>query len=133
MPKKLNIGNALLAEFVTKGNRNKHVLVNVYSGDIIVREFPADLGFGLYIELLQANPEDVPSEFTMEMTFAGETIVKADGRPADGAEIKSNVTFTVSLLQFVANGPGQLEISISAKGFKKAMAISKRIYQDVFA
>jgi hypothetical protein len=50
--KSIATGNVVLCEFVATGGNNKHVLVNTFSGDIIVNELPARLSFGLYLEII---------------------------------------------------------------------------------
>lgn len=126
MPKKFRIGNSILAEYVTRGDRNKHMLVNVYSGDVIVPSFPADLGFGFYIDLLRPDPEALPDQFTMEFSYGGNPILRGQGSGGDPPE-SPIVTFTVPHIQFVAQEPGQIELTLSAPGFQKTTALSKRV------
>lgn len=132
MPKKIQIGNALLAEYVGQGNRNKHTLVNVYSGDIIVKEIPAELAFGLYIEMLRPALDSVPEEFDLTLNFDSKTVFKATARMSFKDDSKTAV-FMIPMFQLPVPNDGQLEVVIVAKGFQKATVISKRIYQDVFA
>jgi len=127
MPKKFHVGNAVLAEYVAKGDRNKHNLVNVYSGDVIVQKFPVDLGFGLYVELLRPSPDDLPNEFTIELKFDGKAIVAGRGSAESNVDSTSSV-FLIPLFHFTAQDAGQLELFISAAGFQKRTLISKRIY-----
>ena len=42
--------NIILCEYITVGMGNKHTLINVYSGDIIVQSLPNNLMFALYLE-----------------------------------------------------------------------------------
>lgn len=50
--KQFKTANAVACEYVALGSNNKHTLVNVYGGDIIVREFPARVPLAFYIEIL---------------------------------------------------------------------------------
>ena len=132
MAKKFRVGNAILAEYVTKGDRNKHVLVNVYSGDVIVNAFPVDLGFGFYVEILRPTPDAMPPEFSVQLSFGNSPILR--GRASGSSPIDSpTIIFFVPHLQFTASEPGEIEITLSAPGFQKTTALKKRIYQDVFS
>lgn len=48
---KIKYGNVVLCEYVGQGSQNKPILINVYSGDIVVSKLPADLSIGLFFEL----------------------------------------------------------------------------------
>ena len=50
--KQIKTANALACEYIAMGSNNKQTLVNVYPGDIIVREFPAQFLLAFYIEIL---------------------------------------------------------------------------------
>jgi hypothetical protein len=54
--KQIKVGNAFACEYVALGSNNKHTLVNVYTGDILVREFPANIPLAFYIEIVP-DPE----------------------------------------------------------------------------
>jgi hypothetical protein len=54
---KIDIGNVVLCEHVVPGLGNKHTLINVYSGDLIVTELPAKLMLALYMEYSAKAPE----------------------------------------------------------------------------
>lgn len=51
MPGNVRVGNSLLCDYATPGLNGKNILVNVYSGDIIVNTIPNMSNFGLYAEL----------------------------------------------------------------------------------
>ena len=59
MAKKIKFENAVLCEFAAQGSNNKPILINVYSGDIITASMPANLSFGLFIEV--AGGQDMPA------------------------------------------------------------------------
>ena len=50
MPSKIKVGNAILCEYLVAGLGNKHTLINVFSGDVVVETLPAALRLALYIE-----------------------------------------------------------------------------------
>lgn len=49
---KIRVANALACEFTAEGVRNKHTAVNIYTGDILVNAFPAQIAMAFYIELM---------------------------------------------------------------------------------
>lgn len=49
--KRLKIGNVLACEYAALGSHGKHTLINLYAGDIVVREFPATFPLAFYIEI----------------------------------------------------------------------------------
>lgn len=65
-------GNFILCEHVIQGIGNKYTLVNVYSGDILLSEFPATIALGLYAEFF--SPKDAVIEFEVELTLNGKNI-----------------------------------------------------------
>jgi hypothetical protein len=131
MAKKFKVGNALLADYVGQGNRNKHTLVNVYAGDVIVQKFPVDLAFGVYVELLLASTDGAPSEFEVELMFGGKPVLKAKGRVKVEGSGK-NTIFVIPMFQLTVENEGQLELKISAEGFNRTTLISKHVSQGEF-
>ena len=81
-------GMVALCDYASKGERNKHTLVNVYSGDVIVGSFPAQLHFGFYAEIFPEG--DAAGPVTISVIYGPEklgefTVEFADhvpGRPA---------------------------------------------------
>jgi hypothetical protein len=50
--KPLKFGNVLVCEFATNGENNKHTLVNIFHGDIILAEIPTILSLAFYFEVI---------------------------------------------------------------------------------
>ena len=46
-----SIENAILCEHLVPGLNNKQTLINLYAGNILVKEFPAQIPIAIYIEL----------------------------------------------------------------------------------
>lgn len=126
MPKKFRLGNVLLCDYAGKGNNNKHTLVNVYSGDVVVHGFPADLSFGIYFELLADKSGEIPSDFDLEVVFDGGTMFKAHGNRSGDAN--SVATLILPMFQFKALKDGALELVLTSPGYSRVVALSKRIY-----
>jgi len=127
MPKKLKIGNAILCEYATLGANNKHVLVNVFSGDIIVQNLPADIPLCVYIEVFR---RDITATDTFKME------VRLDNKPLIMGEIVmpgGSQTAVILLPQFPLHidAAATIEVVITSIGYAKTVALSKRVYQGV--
>lgn len=65
---KIAITSAIMCEFLTSSQNNKHVLVNVIAGDLYAKEFPTSIPTAFYFEI---TPKDSQSgEFNIEI-FVG--------------------------------------------------------------
>ena len=127
MAKSLKFRNALLCEFVAKGDRNKHTLVNVFSGDIIVQEFPTKLHVGLYMEYI---PQDVNvREFWLHFKLDKEIPLKAQ---INMPIVKPNVPVSVviQLVEVVVDRDLTFSVEAACEGFRKTTVLSKRIYKS---
>lgn len=119
---KLKIGNAVLCEHAVIGPNNKHTLVNVYSGDIIVRTLPATLSFGLYIEVLSSNN---PEKLSVEVCISRKPALIAETAiPDKGMGIILIPIFALNIPKNV-----NLEIFAVTEGGKRQLILKKRIYQ----
>ena len=56
------IENAILCEHLVPGLNNKHTLINMYAGNIMVKEFPAQIPVAIYIELEPKKFGQIPLE-----------------------------------------------------------------------
>ncbi|MER9424384.1 hypothetical protein NKI88_18230 [Mesorhizobium sp. M0317] len=119
---KFKVGNVVLCEHAVLGANNKHTLVNVYAGDIIVASLPATLSFGLYIEFLSGNnPEKINIEVSLarDPALIAETII-----PNSGTGIILIPVFPLKIEKDL-----NLEVFAIAEGFKRQLILKKRIYQ----
>lgn len=121
--KKLRLGNALLCDYVGRGERNKHTLVNVYSGNVMFDALPADFGFGLYIEIEDEQPSGSPKEIEVSLRFDGEEFlhVKSPAKPGRG-------TMLLQMVQVRVEKNTTLDVVVSAPGYAETVALSKRFY-----
>lgn len=78
--RKLKFKNAVLCEYVTIGSGNRHILVNVYSSDIVI-EAPGTIPMGLYVEHLPdaSGSIDIAIEIRIDGTVALRLDVNAVG------------------------------------------------------
>ena len=110
-----------LCEYVAQGAYNKHVLVNTYSGDIIVQSLPATIIFGLYIEFGRPNSGILNPE--IEVIISGKVHLKA--AMSFGSEGKGVIVVQSFAINFEKNSV--LEVFVSSAGFQKTKAISRTI------
>jgi cephalosporin hydroxylase len=124
MAKKLKLGNAILCEYVGMGSNNKHVLLNVFSGDIIVLKFPADIMIGVYIEVHRDSPPQ--DKFEFEIRINGDAIIRGDV-VMSGSNPLSVVT--IPQIPLHVDDDSVIEVVVMSAGYSKAVAISKKIYK----
>lgn len=121
MSKKIRIGNAILCEYVAPGSYNKNVLVNVYSGDIIVQSLPATVMFGLYVEV--HNPGEGIFAPQVQVRLGGKALFKA----GMSFGLTKDANIVVQSFPVHIEKDSVLEIFVSMAGFQTAKAISKTI------
>lgn len=98
-----SIRNAIICEDIRKEIGNKLTLVGVYSGDIIVGRFPADLWLAFYAEFLPSQSGKIPLQIEMLMGRHRKPLVRVEG--AMIVEDASDVA-VIALPKFRANFPG---------------------------
>lgn len=118
--KRIKFGNTILCDYVGRGNRNKHVLVNVYSGNVRFDVLPSEFTFGLYIEL----PAQGLTQVTVSLRLDG---VEFMAVKAESDESRDG-TIIMPLVQIGVERPATLTVVISADGFASATALTKRLY-----
>lgn len=123
MARKLRLGNVVLCEHAVQGAGNKHTLVGVFAGDILVESFPAVLTVGLYAEVLKETPIT-----KLDVTFllngnAFAKLVAAYQDPTAGIES----IVLVPLLQIGVQDDSVFEIVMEAEGYAKIVALRKTI------
>ncbi|MER8516591.1 hypothetical protein NKH47_27195 [Mesorhizobium sp. M1060] len=120
--KPINVTNAILCEYVAQGSFNKHTLVNVFSGDVVAREFPVEIPFGIFLILDEVNIRLLKLELLVngESVFVGE----ADG-PFRGTGPLAIASFKVK----VKEPNSVMELVLSSADHKNTIAISKKVLQ----
>lgn len=127
MAKNHQFGNVMLCEHVAEGSRKKHVLVNTYSGDIRVIEFPAEIPFSIYVEVEMRKFGPAAIELT----------IKAGGKRIGllKAELDASADAPIGVL--AANGipirfesAGELVIEAQIDGGRKETILRKKVSAD---
>ena len=121
MARKIKLGNVVLCEHVVASGNNKHTLVNVYSGDIVVEEFPAVLTFGIYIELLKENNIE-------KITFFLKNGRKEIGKAQAAFPEPETGVLAIPFLPFRTESATTFEIVAEAPGFGRSSILKKQIF-----
>ena len=122
--KKLKLGNAVLCEHVVQGASNKHILINTYSGDIVVDAIPGQLMFGIYIEV--ELPRNDTNSILIDMAYNGTTQVSARAVMVAGKGGDRGVV-VLPLVPISIEAPGIFEVTLSSPGFARTIAVRKSI------
>lgn len=124
--KLIKTGNVMVCEYIAQGSRGKHNLVNVYSGDILVADFPAQFPASFYIELdFDANR---PNDLDLEL-FIGKTS-KAKIRVFQG-QFESGKIGVIIVPQLVLKFDNESHIRIvaSCDGYNNTTILKKKVSQ----
>lgn len=115
---------ALGCEYVATGSRGKHTLINVYAGDIFVREFPAVFPMAFYFELApEQSPEVVDIKF--------EVLIDGDKRAEVGVEFPADRTelglVALPQLPLSMEKEGVIRVVASGSRYRKTVLIEKKV------
>lgn len=73
----LSFKNAILCEEIRQEKSNKFILIGVFSGDIVVEKFPAQLGLSAYIEAIVSKPGQSSVWLRLSGPGEGEALIEA--------------------------------------------------------
>lgn len=117
------INNAIACEHLIQGQGNKHTLINIYAGDILVENFPARINLSLYFEIdphvFGIIPLSIKVSYGRKIAMEG----KADGVFEEGKV--AIIAIPNGLMLF--EKPDTLKVSIYADGERPITAIKKGI------
>ena len=101
MAKPPTFKNVVLCEHVVIGTGNKHSLINVYGGDVLVGEFPAELLFGLYVEFIPdgSMPHDSSLEIRVDGKVVGRALFRIDDVVTGNLGVIALPVFQIALEQ----------------------------------
>jgi hypothetical protein len=123
MARVLKIGNAVLCEYVAQGEGGKSVLVNVYSGDVVLAELPAHVLLALYVECLPETLDQIDLRIEMfkdEAKFAeAKMTIKID-------ELGSPVVVVLRQFPVQFETPAVFSVRLSAPGYKSLTVLRKK-------
>ncbi len=122
--KKLAVGMVALCDYATKSEGSKHTLVNIYSGDVIVGAFPAQMHFGFYAEVVPGEIAPEKAILTLLLNrkkFAGMEIGFANARPNRPAVI------LIPALGFDVESPVTMEFVLDVDGYSTTQLLKKEV------
>lgn len=122
--KALRFRNALICEYVARGNGNRHTLVNVFSGNIVLPNMPSGLSIGLYAEYVP-DP-GAPREVMIDVELRRKNVARLQVVIPHVA-IVLPVTLALAALTFEVTGPGSLSFVASAEGYRRTTVVTKEI------
>lgn len=128
MARIVKVTNRLLCEHVSAGPNNKHTLINVFSGDIVVSDLPALLPFGLYIET-DSDP-GFKGHLNLEIRWRKRPYMKGVVRLEQRSPSRQGVIALASF-QLPVERDGELEVWLGEEGTRLSKILSKRIYKGV--
>ncbi|WP_026379030.1 hypothetical protein [Afifella pfennigii] len=130
MARALKFANAILCEYAARGDRKKHTLVNIYSGDVVVRSFPARLQFGIYAEFVPQSEETI--ELSLDVVLGEQRLATIEvGVTNHKAGLPTPIL--VSSMQVNVEKEARLELVARRPGYRKTVVLSKRIFQGAVA
>lgn len=122
--KQLKFGNAVLCEFVARGEGNKVTLVNAFPGEVLVAHMPAQLHLGLYVELLLGNDE--PIEVDIEFLLDDEKIGSGKAQIAKSLGGVPAI-FAIPAMEISVDRDSTLKVVATCMGYRKTDLLSKHI------
>lgn len=116
--------NAVLCDDIRpERDTNKHILIGVFSGDLVVPEFPATLAPALYVEYWAQRKGKF--EFSISYSWQGKNIVPIRGR----LETLEEGVVVLVLPQAVmeVSEPTRLEVSMTVGTDAPIALVSKKV------
>lgn len=123
--KKLKFNNSIICDYASAGQGNKHTLVNVYSGDIILSKIPAKIKLAFYSELIFQEKGEF--ELTLEFFQGKKQFAKANAKLSGGDAGQVGVIL-VNSMEVEVKRDGFLKIVAWREGYEKTTLLNKRIY-----
>lgn len=121
--KRFKVRNAIACEYVAQGAYNKHNLVNVYSGDIVVREFPTRFPLSFYVEM----DLDISAPKKFELVLYEGKKKRARLSADFDYEPGKIAVFTLPPLPFNLEKPTQIRLVATGEGYADTVLIKKSV------
>jgi hypothetical protein len=123
---KIKFGNVILCENAIEAVRKKYVLVNVYSGNVIIDSYPAKLSLGLYAEHVPDG--DTPLTIELELVANSELVAKisvyVEGQKKGIVGVILIPQFDLSLLKDTT-----FQVFAVSNGHRKTKILEKLLFQ----
>lgn len=114
----LKVITAVACEHVAQGHNNKHVLVNVLSGSVLVPEFPATFPFALYLVVEPTVDSDTPVRVDVQLNK--KTLAHAESVLPPLDDNSDVVVIALPAIPIIVEGPSEIRVVTSAEGHRNA-------------
>jgi hypothetical protein len=120
----LKLGNSVFCEYVGRGEGGKFLLINVYSGDVVIPIFPARLVGAVYFEFFPGDRKNLDVKLEI---FRGE--IKIFEAMTHFVETKTSEPAIISTPQFLIqfDQPAKLRSILTIKGFRTITVMTKEV------
>lgn len=127
MAKPVTFVNTLLCEHVVPGLGNKNTLINVFSGDVLVTDFPARLLFGFYTDYIPHVPS---GKVRIEINIDRKLFAYVDAEFKD-TTIGTPGAIAVPVLEIGLDSDVDLTFVAKVEGAKSQTILKKRVYRKL--
>jgi hypothetical protein len=119
---KFKITSAITCEHIVESADKKHTLINTYSGNVLMSEFPGTIFIAFYVEFTSKTKQEINSEIALylgnKVAVRGKSTLKFDGVNPLVAVIPAGV------LQ--VEKPSTMKLMFTANGGKPIKLIEKK-------
>lgn len=116
----------LLCDYVSKDVYNKDNAIGIYSGDIIVGDFPARMRLSLYV--IGVAHEDGDHHIQLSFSLGGDEIAKAELDVKTTAE-HGQSSFAIQNFELSVIENTELQIFAQVDNEKRSLLLAKKIYK----
>ena len=119
----LKVDTAIMCEFIAESTGNKHTLVNVISGDLVVSQFPAQLPVAFYFEITPSVTES--ADFVIEISFGKRKAAGAKAHVEFEAGKRGVIALPIGLLG--TDKPGEIRVTFARDGERPITLLKKKV------
>jgi hypothetical protein len=121
----LKIRSAILCDLVRTEDNGKHIIIGVYTGDVLFAEFPAKFAPTFWIEF-KPFEGDEEMAFEVKMDIPGAKVPRIGAGKIKAERGKAAILVSRGPVLEIKN-PGILRLSIRSKGGRWIQAIAKDV------
>lgn len=124
MNTKIDFKNVILCEYVARGEGNKHILINAYSGDIIVDIMPASIVLALYIEYISKTSDAL--EVNLAISLNGKLIANVVAKMTNLTDNQPGV-IAIPMFHLQVEAASTFDVTAAVGTEPSAVLLNKRI------
>ncbi len=115
----------LLCEYVLQDITNKHSAIGIFTGDVVVNSFPANLRFSLLF--IMASRLEGSLQVAIEIFFDEKKV--ASGSAMGNARPNNPSIFSLSGIAMKIDNPCEIKIYATANDAERELVIHKKVYE----